>query len=415
MTAFQTIALLLAAAAAGACFNYSFLKMPATIGLMVFAMLVSFGGMSLNYMGLINLGEASHFVASLDFSNILLHGLLSFLLFAGALNINLADLKRHRAIVAILATVSVVIATLITGSLVWYAADWLGFSMPYIHALLFGALIAPTDPVAVMGILKDTKMSKDLQVKIGSESLLNDGVGVVMFIALLGIAQHPHLGISPTKILILLTWAGGGGVLMGLALGWIGLEILRRIDDYKVEVLVTLALAAGGYCISEFANVSAPIAMVATGLVIGNHGRVLGMSNRTRKHLDMFWELLDEILNGILFMLMGLEMIVITVTSTQMPMGVVAIAAVLVGRYISVVIPISLMRTRYGFGRGTITLLTWGGLRGGISIALALSLPPMPDKNLILAMTYVTVVFSVLIQGTTFRAVARAVVGKDKD
>ena len=413
MTVFQTIALLITAAAAGACFNYNFLKLPATIGLMVFALLISFCGIGLNHLGMIDLNSASAFVASLDFSNILLHGLLSFLLFAGALNINLADLKRHRVIVAVLATVSVVIATFITGSLVWVAADKLGFTIPYIDALLFGALISPTDPVAVMGILKDTKMSKDLRVKIGSESLLNDGAGVVMFIALLGIAEHPHMAIAPSHIVFLVSWEGCGGILMGLALGWIAIQILRNIDDYKVEVLVTLAVAAGGYCIAETAIVSAPITMVTSGLVIGNHGQILGLANRMRKHVDMFWELLDEILNGILFMLMGLEMIVITITPSQMPLGLVAIAAVLIGRYISVAIPIGLMKARYGFGPGTVTLLTWGGLRGGISIALALSLPPMADKDLILALTYVTVVFSVLIQGTTFRSVARAVVGKE--
>lgn len=414
MTVFQTIALLITAAAAGACFNYSVLKLHASVGMMIFAMLISFGGIVLNYFDMIDLKTASTFVTNLDFSNILLHGILSFLLFAGALNINLADLKKHRTIVAILATVSVVIATFVTGTLVWAAAGKLGFTIPYIDALLFGALIAPTDPVAVMGILKDTNMSADLRTKIGSESLLNDGVGVVMFLALLGIAAHPHLSISPVKIAFLVLWEGGGGLLMGLALGWLGLQILRHIDDYKVEVLVTLALAAGGYCISEISNVSAPIAMVGSGLVIGNQGRVLGMSNRTRRHLDMFWELLDEILNGILFMLMGLEMIVITITPSQIPLGLAVIAAVLAGRFMSVIIPIAAMKKRYGFGRGTTTLLTWGGLRGGISIALALSLPAMADKNLILTMTYVTVVFSVLIQGTTFHKVAHMVIGPKK-
>jgi len=415
MTVFQTIALLLTITAAGACFNYRILKLHASVGMMIYAMLISLGAILLNHFGILDLSSATAFVSSLNFPNILLHGLLSFLLFAGALNIHLGDLKKHRAIVALLATVSVVIATFITGSLVWLTADRLGFNIPYIDALMFGALISPTDPVAVMGILKETKMSADLRTKIGSESLLNDGVGVVTFLALLGIAEHPHLSISAAQIAVLTVWEGCGGILMGLALGWIGLQILRAIDDYKVEVLVTLALCAGGYCISEIANVSAPISMVATGLVIGNQGRILGMSSRTRRHLDMFWELLDEILNAILFMLMGLEMIVITITPSEMPMGLVAIAAVLIGRYISVMIPVSMMRKRYGFGSGTATLLTWGGLRGGISIALALSLPNLADKNLLLAMTYVTVVFSVLVQGTTFHRVARAVVGGKED
>lgn len=412
MTVFQTIALLLTAAATGACVNYRFFKLPATVGLMAFALLISFAGLILNHFQLIDLHETSRFVSSINFSKILLHGLLSFLLFAGALNINLADLKRNRVIVAILATVSVFIATGITGYLVWLVADDLGFPISFIDALLFGALIAPTDPVAVMAILKETNMSKDLRVKIGGESLLNDGVGVVIYMALAGIALHPHLEISTPKLAALMLWEGFGAIALGLSLGWLCLQILRQIDDYKVEVLLTLALAAGGYCLAEFVNVSAPITMVAAGLVVGNHGRMLGMSNRTRKHLDMFWELLDEILNGVLFILMGLEMMVITIKPEQMPMCAVAVLAVLAGRFISVYIPITCMRARHGFGRGTVALMTWGGLRGGISIALALSLPPVVDKDLILAMTYVTVLFSVLVQGTTFRRMAQSFVGR---
>lgn len=415
MTVFQTIALLLTAAASGAYINSQFLKLPSTIGMMVFALLISFSGIIVNHLGWVDLHEASSFVASLDFSNILLHGLLSFLLFAGALHINLDELKRHRAIVAILATLSVVIATFITGTFIWLVAGWVGFTFPYIDALLFGALISPTDPVAVMGILQDTKMSQDLRVKIGSESLLNDGVGVVLFLALLSFALHPYMGVVPSHLIFLLLWEGVGGILLGLALGWLGWQILRSIDSYKVEVLVTLAIASGGYCLGEIARVSAPLTMVAAGLVVGNHGRMLGMSSHTRRHVDMFWELLDEILNAILFMLMGLEMIVITITPSYMLIGLIAIVTMLIGRYISVVIPIGLMRSRYDFGPGTVTLLTWGGLRGGISIALALSLPSLPFKDLILAMTYVTVVFSVLVQGTTFRAVARYVVGHKKN
>ena len=326
MTAFQTIALLISAAAAGAYINHQFLKMPATIGLMALALVISCCGIFANHFGLIDLHDASTFVAALDFPQILLHGLLSFLLFAGALHIDLSDLKKHRAIVAILATVSVVIATIATGSLVWLGAYWLGFTIPFIDALLFGALIAPTDPVAVMGILQHTKMSDDLRVKIGSESLLNDGVGVVMFLAILSIAQHPDTGIVPSHLAIMLVWESIGGVLLGLAIGWLGWQLLRSIDEYKVEVLVTLAIASGGYCLAEVAKVSAPLAMVAAGLVVGNHGRMLGMTSHTRRHVDMFWELLDEILNAVLFIMMGLEMMVITITPMQMPIGLVAIA-----------------------------------------------------------------------------------------
>lgn len=414
MTAFQTISLLLTTAAAGACINHKFLKLPPSIGMMAFALFISFVGIGLNHFSLIDLREASDFVARLDFSNILLHGLLSFLLFAAAMHINLADLKKYRSIVAVLATVGVVIATVVTGSLVWYASSLLNYNLSFIDALLFGALIAPTDPVAVMGILKDTKVSKDLLVKIGSESLLNDGVGVVIFLVILNIATHPDMQISLSEIGFLLEWAGGGGMALGLALGWLGWQTLRHIDDYKIEVLVTLAIATGGYCLAEYVHVSAPITMVAAGLVVGHHGRLFGMSSHTRKHVDMFWELIDEILNAVLFMLMGLMMIVISMKTMHMPIGIIAIVATLIGRLVSVGIPILLMDTRFGFSRGTITLLTWGGLRGGIAMALALSIPAIENKDTILTMTYVTVIFSVLVQGTTFRTVAQRVIRQEK-
>ena len=414
MTVFQTIALLLTIAAFGAYFNLRVLRLPASIGLMVFALMLSAGAIGLNYVGAINLGSVTGFIVNIDFSAILLHGILSFLLFAGALHINISELRKYQTIIATLATLGTVIASFITGSLVWWASGFIGLHFSYIYALVFGALIAPTDPVAVIGILKEIRMSKSFRVKIASESLFNDGVGVVMFLVFLELAGSQAHTFSVTDILVPLVWEGLGSVILGLTLGWITFQLLLRIDDYKVEVLLTLALAAGGYCLAEIVHVSAPIAMVVAGLVIGNHGRNFGMSDRTRKHLDMFWELLDEILNAVLFMLMGLEMIVIVVTKLNIAMGLFAIVATLAGRYISVALPIYVMHFRYRFDRGTIPLLTWGGLRGGISIALALSLPPSPEKDVILSMTYTVVVFSVLFQGTTFRHLVRAIISSGK-
>jgi CPA1 family monovalent cation:H+ antiporter len=410
MNAFQTLALLLTFAAAGAYVNRRFLKLPATIGLMVFALMVSLAAIGLNRLGWVNLHAASTFVAGIDFSNILLHGMLSFLLFAGALQIDFSDLKKHHTIIVVLATVGVVIATFTTGSLIWLAAGWFGLPFPYIYALLFGALISPTDPIAVLGILKETSMSRNLRVKIGCESLLNDGVGVVLFLVLLSIATHPHQPISSDDIVLSLLWQGGGSVALGLALGWITHELLGSVDDYKVEVLLTLALVSGGYALAELIHVSAPITMVIAGLVIGNHSQIFGVARKPRRHVDLFWELLEDILNMILFALMGLEMMVIHLSSLHLAVGLAVILAVLVGRFVSVALPVTLMRLRYRFERGTITLLTWGGLRGGISIAMALSLPPGPEKDLILGMTYITVIFSVLVQGTTFRHVTRALI-----
>lgn len=414
MTIFQTIAVLLTITALGAYINRKFLKLPAATGLMVFALLISWSAMGLANIGVIDLREASAFVARIDFSGILLHGMLSFLLFAGAMHIDLGELKKSRAVVAVLATVGVVVASCVTATLIWFAARWLGFPFPYIDALLFGALISPTDPVAVLGILRETGVSKTLRVKIASESLLNDGVGVVIFLVVLAAATTTtHIAeISVYDVVMLFAWQSVGGIALGLALGWLTYQLLHTIDDYKVEILLTLALAAGGYSLAEFVDVSAPIAMVAAGLVLGNHSDSFGLSQKVRKQLDLFWELLDEILNAFLFMLIGLEMMVINVQGIHLAAGLAAILAVFAGRFISVGIPVTLMRLRYTFEQGTIRLLTWGGLRGGISIAMALSLPASLEKNMILNMTYIVVVFSVLFQGTTFRHVVAAVTGK---
>ena len=410
MNAFQTLALLLTFVAIGAFVNSRIFRLPATIGLMAFALMFSLLAVGLNELGWVDLHTASAFIANIDFSNILLHGMLSFLLFAGAIQINFSDLKKHHILVIVLATVGVVIATFVTGTLIWLVAGWFGLAFPYGYALLFGALISPTDPVAVLGILKQTAMSQNLRVKIGCESLLNDGVGVVLYILLLSIALHPHRPISTPGIALDLLWQGGGSVVLGIVLGLATHRFLKLVDDYKVEVLLTLALVSGGYALAEVINVSAPIAIVMAGLIIGNHSKKSGFVPKTRHHVDMFWELLEDILNTILFALIGLEMMVIHLTAQHLAIGLAAVIAVLGGRLVSVALPVSLMRLRYRFERGTITLLTWGGLRGGISIALALSLPPGPEKDLIIGMTYVTVVFSVLLQGTTFQHVVKAIV-----
>lgn len=414
MNVFQTLAILLTITALGAYINKRFLKLPASIGLMLFALLISLTAMGLAALGLIDLHETSAFVSHIDFSGILLHGMLSFLLFAGAMHIDLGELKKSRVVVAVLATVGVVIATLVTGTLVWYTAQNLGFPFPYIDALLFGALISPTDPVAVLSILRETGISKTLRVKVASESLLNDGVGVVVFLVILGASATAKVSgnINAYDILMLLAWQGAGGIALGLALGWLTYQLLHTIDDYKVEVLLTLALAAGGYSLAEYVDVSAPIAMVVAGLVLGNHSDSFGLAPKVRKQLDMFWELLDEILNAFLFMLIGLEMMVISIGGLHLVAGFAAIIAVLIGRFVSVGLPVVLMRPYYRFEKGTIRLLTWGGLRGGISIAMALSLPASPEKELILDMTYIVVIFSVLFQGTTFRHVVHMITGK---
>jgi CPA1 family monovalent cation:H+ antiporter len=409
MTPFQLIAIILTFTALGGYINYRYMRLPATIGNMVFALLVSLLAILLDKIGWLNLERASAFIRQIDFSEILLHGMLSFLLFAGALHIRFDDLRNVKGPVTILATIGVVLATVITGTLVWLAADFLGLRLPYIYALLFGALISPTDPIAVLAMLKQAGISKTLYTKIGSESLFNDGIGVVIFLTVLSIATSAQpMGVA--EVSTLLVREAIGGATLGILLGWITYRLMHSIDEYKVEVLLTLALVSGGYALAEALNVSAPICMVVAGLIIGNQARAHGMSEHTRERLDVFWELVDEILNAVLFMLIGLEIIVIPMTTGPLLLGLAAIAAVLTGRFLSVAVPIGLMSLRKDFERGTIRLLTWGGLRGGLSIAMAVSLPAGPEKDLIIPVTYIVVLFSILVQGLTFRKLVQSVV-----
>lgn len=406
MTLFQTSALLITLAALAAFINVRWVKLPQTIGLMAIALVGSMILLLLGELGLVPLRTFATFISRVDFSEVLLHGMLSFLLFAGALHVNFNDLRRERLPVAALSTIGVVIATFVTGTLFWWGAGLIGLEISYLTALLFGALISPTDPIAVLGIIKKVGAPKRLETQIAGESLFNDGIGVVVFLTILGVAEGPgRAGISDIGLLLLKE--AFGGALVGLALGWLAYLMLKAVDAYQVEILLTLALVTGGYALAEAMHVSAPITMVVAGLVIGNRGRDFAMSDKTRERLDAFWELIDEILNAVLFMLIGLELIVVALRPAYFVAGLIAIVVALVGRIISVGLPIGVMRLRQPFMRGTIRILTWGGLRGGISIALALSLPPSPDRDVVIAATYLVVVFSILVQGLTFGRVMR--------
>jgi CPA1 family monovalent cation:H+ antiporter len=400
MSAFEILATILVIVAIGGYVNYRYFKMPASIGHMVFALGVSVASVILGQTGILDI--PAQIVDTIDFSSLMLHGLLGFLLFAGALHIRVDDLRDVKSAVAVLASLGVVIATLVTGTLVWFLAGLVGLDVPFDAAILFGALISPTDPIAVLAILKEAGASKRLYAKIGGESLFNDGIAVVVFLTILG-AMNNTGPQTPLTVLVTLVREALGGGLLGFGLGWLAYRLLASVNDYKVEVMITLALVAGGYALAEHIHVSAPICMVVAGLVIGHHGRIWGMSEVTRHHLYIFWELLDEILNAVLFMLVGLQILLVTITAGHLVLGFLAILAVLLGRYISVGLPISIMRLRSSFEHGTVRLLTWGGLRGGISVALALSLPPGPEKAIILPVTYIVVLFSILVQGLTFR------------
>ncbi len=406
MSAFQILAVLLTVAAIGGYINHRFIRLPETIGHMAFSLVVSLVVVALARLSVIDLQPVQAVLQQIDFTNVLLHGMLSFLLFAGALHINLSDLKTVRVPVTVLATVGVVVSTFITGTLIWYLAHWVGVPLLYIYALLFGALISPTDPIAVLSILKHAGASRKLYVKVGGESLFNDGIGVVVFLSIFGVATGSA---SPTvgSVAASLLREALGGATLGLLLGWIVYRLLRSINDHKVELLLTLALVTGGYALAEAQHLSAPICMVVAGLLIGSHGRLHGMSAATRERLDGFWELLDEILNAVLFMLIGFEVIVVSMSWSHAVLGLAAVVAVLFARFVSVGAPVLLLRPFYPFEKGTVPLLTWGGLRGGISIALALSLPVGEEKDIILPVTYLVVIFSILVQGLTFERLVR--------
>jgi len=406
MGLFDIIAILITLSALFSWVNYRFLKMPTAIGLMLIALLVSLA-LLMPIPGSDGLeNDAREMLHSIDFDATLLHGMLSFLLFAGALHVNLFDLARQKWVIAALATAGVVGATLLVGTSVFVVFWLLGLDVPYIYCLLFGALIAPTDPIAVMGILKSAGAPKSLEVKITGESLFNDGVAVVTFLVLSEIAFGDHVTLS--GVLHLFMHEALGGLLFGLLTGGIAYLMLRRVDNYQVEVLITLALASGSYAAAENLHISAPITVVVAGLLMGNQGREGAMSQLTRQHLDNFWELVDEILNAVLFVLIGLEVLVLTLNAEYLIAGLLAIPLVLLARAISAGLPIAVMRRFRSFSPGVVTILTWGGLRGGISVALALSLPPGEIRDLLVTVTYCVVVFSILVQGLTLGPVVRA-------
>ena len=408
MKLFHILAILLTAAAVFSYINHRFLKLPTVIGIMLVALVFSLFLNLLGPIGFVLEEDVESMLASIEFDETLLHGMLSFLLFAGALHVNLDDLSRQRGIIFILATFGVIGATFIIGILSWYSFGLVGLDVPFVYCLLFGALISPTDPIAVLGILKQSNAPKSLEAKITGESLFNDGVAVVIFLVLVRIATG-GTDISPGEVLLMFSQEAIGGILFGLGAGGITYWMLNSVDNYQVEVLLTLALVTGGYTLAEALHLSAPIAIVVAGLLIGNHGRLLAMSEKTREHLDTFWELVDEILNAVLFVLIGLEVLVLVFIQEYLLAGLLAIPIVLLARFISVGIPIAIMRRFRDFSPKAIQVLTWGGLRGGISVALALSLSAGEIRDSLVAVTYAVVVFSILVQGLTIGPLIRSI------
>jgi CPA1 family monovalent cation:H+ antiporter len=388
--------------------NQRYIGLPTVIGMMAASLTLSLALVALDAAG-ISFGLRQYeetLVRSIDFSNALMQGMLSMLLFAGALHVDLKRLKIYSLPVAGLALLGTMLSTLAVGFGMWHTLPFLGLHLPLIHCLLFGALISPTDPIAVMGILKSAGAPKELELVIAGESLFNDGVGVVIFSLLVDMLAS---GITPTadQALQLLLREAGGGLLFGLALGYVTFTMLKSVDNYQVEVLLTLAAVTGGYMLASKIHVSGPLAMVVVGLMIGNQGRALAMSETTRRYLDMFWELLDQILNALLFVLMGMAVLLVTFRLGELAATALAVAVTLVARAAIVGLPAAVLPRAFNLPRGSWKVLTWGGLRGGISVALALSLPAGAERDTVVALTYGVVVFSIIAQGLSIGYVTR--------
>ena len=393
--------------------NLKFIGLPTVIGVMVAALGLSLVLVVLDAVGLVGglRDYEESLLRSIDFSDVLMQGMLSLLLFAAAMHVDLSELRSYRWQIGLIAVFGTLASTLVVGGAMWLLLPLIGLQLSFIWCLVFGALISPTDPIAVMGILKSAGAPKSLELVISGESLFNDGVGVVLFSLLVGVVASGQIP-SPGQAAELLLIEAGGGLLFGLVLGYLTFRLLRAIDNYQIEVLLTLAAVMGGYALASRLHLSGPLAMVVAGLVIGNHGRALAMSDTTRHHLDLFWELLDEILNAVLFVLIGMEVVLVRFPDGIAIAATGAIAVTLLARACTIGVPVGLFAKTARLPAGAGTVLTWGGLRGGISVALALSLPAGPQRELLLALTYCVVVFSILVQGLTIgKVVARVIRG----
>lgn len=413
LTLFEIIALLLALSGLFGWANHYFLKLPHTIGLLLMALISSIALLLLeSFVPALGITDSLQaIVGQIDFYSTVMEGMLAFLLFAGALHVDFEYLRDQRWAIGLMATVGILISTVLVGGCFWLVSGFLGIQIPLIWALVFGALISPTDPVAVLGLLKTVDVPHAIEANIAGESLFNDGVGVVVFTILLAIAGGSggeHVGLLHVAELFFIE--AGGGALLGFVTGWLAYRAMATIDDYPLEILITLGVVAATYALAQRFHLSGPIAVVVAGLLIGNHGARYGMSELTRKHLFGTWEMVDEVLNSVLFLLIGLEVLVISLEPSYAWIAASAVPIALGARCISVSLPIVVLSFKRTFTPGAIPVLTWGGLRGGISVALALSLPSIAEKPLILSATYAVVLFSIIVQGLTVKEVIKRTV-----
>ncbi|MAX33536.1 MAG: sodium:proton antiporter [Halomonadaceae bacterium] len=393
-------------------FNQRVLRLPPTIGVMAIALALSVMVIALDHVTVTTVfaQAAEAWLARIDFNVLLMDGMLSLLLFAGALHVDLSKLHHYRVSIGLLATLGVLVSTGVIGTAAWWLFQQVGMGVPYAFCLVFGALISPTDPIAVLGIMRNAGAPVDMEIRIVGESLFNDGVAVVVFTALLGVATASGgEGIDIGHLGLLFIEEAGGGILLGLALGGLVHRLMNSINQYQVEVMLSLALVVGGYALAQALHISGPIAMVVAGLIIGNMARIGAMSESTRRYLDAFWELIDEILNAVLFVLIGLELVLMPLSIEVVGIALALVVVILVSRFLIIGVPLRLLSGRRHFRAGTTRVLTWGGLRGGISVALALSLPDGEIRNTLVVTTYVIVLFSILVQGLTIGRLVRHV------
>lgn len=412
MELYYTFSVLIVLASLFAYWNVRFLKLPGTIGIMIIAIVVSIG---IRLVGNQYFPETTlHFfelIKEFDFNEILMGAMLNFLLFAGALHINISDLREYRWQILTYASVSVVLSAFIISGLLYFTAPILGIQIPYIYCLLFGTLISPTDPIVVLGILKEAKVPKMIETKITGESLFNDGVAVVMFAVVLKIATDHTFVADVPSISQLFLLEAGGGVLLGALLGFSASNLMKKIDDYQVSVLITLAIVMGGFLVAKALHFSSPLAMVIAGLIIGNYGKKVAMSETTRDYLSKFWELIDEIMNAILFLFIGFQLLMLPDLQRQILLGVATIFICLIARTLAIFIPANTILRRNTYTKGSLITMVWGGIRGGVSIALVMSIPYSAGetKDVLLEITYIVVLFSILVQGLTVGRVAKKV------
>lgn len=407
MELYYSFSVLIVLASVFAYLNHRILKLPSTIGIMVIAIVVS---VFLVFFGETILprtfGQLHKLIDNFDFTEVLMGAMLNFLLFAGGIHINIKDLREQFGPVVMFSTVGVIISTFAVAVGVYYLLPYVGISMPFIYCLVFGALISPTDPVAVLSVLKQAKVSNALKTKVAGESLFNDGMAVVVFTVVLQLAIGKEVDLNVESIGILLLKEAGGGLLLGVLLGYSASRAMRVVDDYIISVLITLSVVMGGYLIAHELHISAPLAMVAAGLFMGNFSESFQMKSETQDYLIKFWELIDEIMNAVLFLFIGFELLLIKDLNDYLIAGGICIMVVLAARWIAIFLPTKFMSLRYRFSPQTVKVLVWGGIRGGVSIALALSIPQNDYSKIIISITYCVVVFSIVVQGLTIAKVA---------